>query len=510
MSDLFSQDAVFPTPLPPTPKTEELRPYQLDVLERARGRVRPSKGILRGIIQCATGGGKTHIQCELARATWRKNKRCLLIADRRKLVGQISKTLDRFEVPYGVIMRDETRHTHYSVIVASKDTLAAWQRNNLEMPAPFDVLIQDECHKCPADVFQGVLKMWPNAVSLGFTATPADSKGRRLNDYYQFLECSVPTSELVRQGWLIKPEVYAPLELLSSRKKGKKTQGLAGDPVSHWRRHADGMPTIGFAGNRAESIALCDKFNAAGIPAEHIDSRVSTDEAREEYYRRLQTGKTLVLCSVGLLIEGVDFPGVSCAILWRKFGSLVMFHQGIGRIMRPHPGKTRAVVLDHCGACGVHGLPGEDIAWSLDDLTSVDDRRQAAIDAGDLNPPIACRQCGMVFSGAAICPACGWKPKKKDLPPQEAKVVATDELLVRYAGEEGRKILKEDQQKFWKKMLGWAANEGRSAGVAASRFKLKFGVLPWDAGVHPLPKGAEWKSPAAELFPQLVNRRNAK
>src|SRR5262245_46529240 len=101
-----------------------LRGYQLDVLERGRKHI--GRGRKRGVIQGETGCGKTFVQAELARGAQAKNKRALLLADRRRLVGQLTTALERFEVRYGVIMAGQTRLTQEPILVASRDTLAAW------------------------------------------------------------------------------------------------------------------------------------------------------------------------------------------------------------------------------------------------------------------------------------------------------------------------------------------------------------------------------------------------
>ena len=265
----------------------KLRSYQQAVLERGRQRVR--QGLSRGIIQSPTGGGKTYIEAALAWLGHNRGARWLILADRRRLISQIGNTLEVFNVPYGVVMAGETCGTRENIILASRDTLHSWHENGKDLP-PFDGIVIDECHKSMGNTYQEILARWPKACVLGFTATPARNDGKSLGDFYQWLECTVPPSQLVREGFLIKPEVYAPMELARQRKQGMGS-GCVGNPVTQWLERANGMPTIAFSSRVTESLELCERFNNHGIAAEHVDASFN-DEQREEMFARLKNGDT--------------------------------------------------------------------------------------------------------------------------------------------------------------------------------------------------------------------------
>lgn len=490
-----------------------LRTYQRDVHERARRQM--ARGLRRGIIQGETGCGKGHIIGEMCRLAALKGKRVLVLADRRRLIGQLSNVLRQFQTPHGVIMSQETHNVGCPVLLASRDTLAAWKKHD-RSPPPADLIIIDEAHKSMGSTYQAILDLYPQAFVIGFTATPARSDGKSLSNFYQWLECTVPASTLIADGWLIKPEVYAPPELTAKRKSGEQVKGLAGDPVEHWRKHAEGLPTIAFCSKVAESLALVDRFQAAGIAAEHVDADTPDDKSergRDAVYKRLAHGELLVVSSVGLLIEGVDIPEVSAAIIWTKFGSLVQWRQGCGRTMRPceRIGKTRSVILDHAGAAGVHGLPGDDVEWSLDDGSTCDSRRKKKIEAGEIAPVIYCSSCGAGYSGLPECPSCGFKaPAKKRRKADPLKAYAdTNETLQRLdTGAAQPAVAAEAMDRLWWRCLGITCAKGQKLGVAAAMFSRTAGQSPWSAGVSPLPSSKEdWQRPAADVFPSFVKRK---
>src|SRR5690606_10355344 len=77
--------------------------------------------------------------------------------------------------------------------------------------------------------------------------------------------------------------------------------------------------------------------------------------------------------------------------------------QMIGRIRRPHPGKTVARIHDHAGVLATHGLPDEERDWSL---------RPAKKKRGPSAGP-AVRKCPKCLAacalGALACPQCAYE-----------------------------------------------------------------------------------------------------
>ncbi|MBK8184868.1 MAG: hypothetical protein IPK63_19080 [Candidatus Competibacteraceae bacterium] len=59
---------------------------------------------------------------------------------------------------------------------------------------------------------------------------------------------------------------------------------LVGDIVQHWQEWAVGQKTIVFAASILHSQHIIQQFQAAGIPAAHLDGKMATPE-REEFLR---------------------------------------------------------------------------------------------------------------------------------------------------------------------------------------------------------------------------------
>jgi len=100
------------------------------------------------------------------------------------------------------------------------------------------------------------------------------------------------------------------------------------------------------------------------------------------------------------VIEGFDAPCLDCAILCAAFTTVTPYLQAIGRVVRAHPGKTRAYVYDLRGAVYLHGLPEDDRAWSLEG----EQGKSTAERPAGLR---TCMACHAVFPPVTRCPRCG-------------------------------------------------------------------------------------------------------
>jgi superfamily II DNA or RNA helicase len=483
----------------------QLRPYQLDVLERGRRHI--ARGARRLVIQGATGSGKGHILAEAVRSCWAKGRTALVLVNRRKLVSQLSGRLDLFGVPHGVIMAD-VDPTQAAVQVASRDTLMSRSlKLGCRRLPPADLVALDECHNLDpwwsgeeddTNVYQQLLRHYQGSIILGFSATPARSDGHGLGNFWHALECTVPTSQLVREGWLCPVACYAP----ESAVKGKTHKGLAADPVAMWKRHGEGRPTVLFAAKVEQSRAAMVAFNMAGISAEHIDAK-TPDDKREEVLARVRCGLTRVLCNVGIAIEGLDLPELSCCILLRACGNQVLWLQIAGRVMRPAPGKDSAVILDHSGACIRHGFPDADVEWSLDEGDTVQRRSKQARQDDRCPKPIRCSRCFRLFARTEVCPGCG-----KALWRRQKAAPVRDEILIA-VGHDGSLSAAALAQRlaYWRECLYTMAATGRTAAAAGQMFRKRFGDYPRD--LPDIPQPGSWNLPVTRLFPNYAPRRKA-
>lgn len=414
----------------------QLRPYQEDVFARARAEIRA--GRKRFICVMPTASGKTVTFCALISMAVAKGSRVLVIAHRKELVTQASEKLDRFGVPHGVVMANHPRwQPHMPVQVASRDTLVARLNKPGFNIGEFQILIPDEAHHFSCESSMKIVRRWPDAVMVGWTATPArkdnrplgikfDDDGKFEYELFQSLVIGPTVAELIADGHIVPYEgfTYDMPDLRNVRKSGgdynlemlgaaMKPTVLGGKIIHDYLDHANGLRALAFAVNVEHSMALIQQARDAGISAEHIDANTPAN-IRDGVAKRVATGQTMFVSSVGVYTEGTDIPAIECVIAARPTKSIVMARQMLGRGFRlwcftcqETPGPTCAGhhvkrmmrIHDHAGMLLDEdiGLPDADIEWSL---SSEWKPKQPA-------PVRTCKGCMAVLpSSVTVCPRC--------------------------------------------------------------------------------------------------------
>lgn len=353
-----------------------LRDYQTPIVGGVREALRQHRSVL---LQLPTGGGKTAIASYIAKETAARSKRVHFICHRVELVDQTSLTWRKYGLAHGFVVAGMPQSTAFANI-CSIDTL---KRRLLTTPEP-DIAIWDECHHLGAAGWQAVKDHWRNARHIGLSATPWRLDGTGLGRYFETMVQGPTIAELMARGYLAQYELYAPdpPDMRGARKvAGDYTRSEAskrmnlpkriGDIIAHWRRNAEGMLSVLFAVNVADSLLCVERFNNAGIPAAHLDAD-TPKELRRKLIQDFAERKLLVLSNVGLFGEGFDLSAIAqrdvtidCLIDAAPSQSLSAVMQRWGRVLRPKP--YPAVINDHAGNSNKHGFPDDERDWSLAD-----------------------------------------------------------------------------------------------------------------------------------------------
>jgi DNA repair protein RadD len=463
----------------------DLRPYQVEVIDRIAAEI--AAGRRRVLLVAPTGSGKTVIASAMIEEAAKDGRHILVIAHRREIVAQTVAKLYAAGVDAGVIQAGHPPRPGQAVQVASIQTLhaRAIRGSAMDMP-PADILVIDEAHHARAEMYQKTIDAYPNATVIGLTATPCRRDGLGLGNIFEVLVECPQVAALVEQKHLVGSRVYAPStpnltgvrvergDFVESQLAARvNTAQLVGDIVTHWHKLAERRPTVCFATGIEHSVHIRDEFRRAGVMAEHLDGKTPLDE-REAILKGLADGRVELVTNCAVLCEGWDQPHASCLILARPTKSLGLFRQMVGRVLRPAPGKSDAIVLDHSGSVFVHGLPDDDIAWTLEEDARAVNRTHAARAAQTGIGPVLvdCPECHAVRMRGKQCVVCGWAPRSKAV----AVEVADGDLgLV----QRDRRALpahatEAERRHFYQQLLGVARQRGYSQGFAFYKYQEKF------------------------------------
>lgn len=473
-------------------KEIELRDYQTDAVESLRVNIR--KGIKRNVLCAGTGAGKTVIASHLLRQADAKGSYALFLVDRITLVNQTSATLDSYGIRHGVLQGIHNRYApHENVQVCSIQTLA-----KRRLPREPDLIVYDECHAQYKSTLE-YMAQYPNAVKIGLTATPF-TKG--MGKHWDGMVNVIPTRKLIEEGHLIQPKMYvakSPDEAeLGLTKFGEfsdesaSTAGIriVGDVVAEWtgktHEHFGGpVKTIVFSPTVAHGRELCAAFQEAGYNFQQV-SYLDTDEDRADKIDEFRKPDSAIvgLVSCGVLTKGFDVPdcliGISCKP-YRK--SLSSHMQEIGRIMRPAPGKTFALWLDHAGNLERFALDMFDVwdngAGELDKAEKRDTEKRERTEA--TRQKVVCPEC----SGALrnnVCTGCGWeKPARSMITEEEGTLI---EFAPQKYGLTPRAGLRadclKDPKAVWNGALCYARDNTRKGEAAARKWAagIWYGIYP--------------------------------
>lgn len=426
-----------------------LRDYQRRaVREVADAYLAGSRAIL---LVMPTGAGKTVTGLRFAIGAVEKGKRVVWLAHRRELVQQAAARLDRDGVAHGVVYDGKPSTDPGAAIqVASVWTVAESER---AMPA--DVVIWDEAHHAVAATFRTVGARYPEALHLGLTATPERADRTGMGDVFTRLVAPVSLPELIDAGHLVPCDVIGPARV---------TDTLSMAPADAVATYAGGRQTVVFASNREECEEIVDALSLRGIRAAVVDGSMNV-RRREHALRAFESKAIQVIVNVYVLTEGWDVPETAVCVLARKCGATGTFLQMVGRVLRPAPGKERALLVDLCGVVHQHGLPDEAREYSLDGKAIKTKEARLALRQ--------CPQCGGVAKPKPTCERCAFvfpPPKRREV---EAVELARVKLPPR------AQLIEE-----WKGIVQYARSQTTREGKpyspkwAALRFKERFGFWP--------------------------------
>lgn len=380
-------------------------------------------GHRRVVLEALTGFGKTGLACALIDAHLRDqqaDERMRRVIFTAPAISLIDQTVDRFRsygIPLGDIGVLQADHPLTNpmrpVQIASVQTLA-----RREIPrATFCVI--DEVHQ----QFESIEKwmdseQWKRVPFLGLSATPwSKGLGKR---WFKLIQTEdLPT--LTEKKWFKKLRYYRPSTLDTSNvritagdynehdlSEASRQVHILSDAVQRWIELGQNRPTIAFCVDRLHARSLQERFEQAQIPCGYIDGTMDR-AARDAVEAQLRNGHIKIVASVGCLTTGIDWPYVSCILWARKTRSKILWIQGIGRGLRPHPDSDDCILID-CVGNEELGHPYDVRHGYLDD-GSKSHAKHAREEREKVKEAKQCPACKIMKpAGKRTCPECGHTP----------------------------------------------------------------------------------------------------
>lgn len=336
-----------------------------------------------------TGAGKTVIFSALGDAWHSRHPgtKVMILAHRDELVTQAVAKY-RNVVPdakIGVIKAERHEVAGREVVVASVQSLNARRRARLADWRP-NLLVIDEAHHSTAKSYRDIIE-WAGCPVVGVTATMSRTDGKALGRANGGI-----FDEIVYQKsilWMIRNEylcdvkgrriVVDDLDLTGMRKVGGDySEGQLGERLlgssapdavaKAVAEHSDGQPGVIFAPTVESARAFTEAMREQGFTCETVWGAMPLDKdvvsplgiveqkSRRRVLREFNLGKIDWLSNCMVLTEGFDAPRAKVAVIARATQSASLYVQMVGRVLRPFPGSTHALVLDVVGASAQHEL----------------------------------------------------------------------------------------------------------------------------------------------------------
>lgn len=371
---------------------------------------------------------------EIARRTTKNNNRVMFLIHRKEVLDQAVKTFKEQGVNPNLL---------------TAGMVQTLTRRVDKLPTP-DVILVDEAHHALAKSYQRILKQFPKAIVLLFTATPHRTGRMQLDQIADDIIIGQSIHELTEKGFLAPFRYFQPPDDFDSKLLKRSSTGdytaesmqqamstkIFGHIVKQYRRIADGMQAVVYTYSIDSAIEIAHKFNSEGISAIEVDGTTSK-EKRDLAVRKFREQEIKILVNVNLFTEGVDLPNVDCVIMARPTASLALYLQFSMRCLNPREGKT-AIIIDHANNFKTFGYPDDDRDWKQAIKSGKQKGKSLLTDSGI--SIVTCDYCFAVVKASEVkdskCPICG-KPIKV----HKAKPVSDVDLVE--ATKERQRLIKE-------------------------------------------------------------------
>lgn len=318
-------------------------------------------GVHRAMTVCSAGSGKTYLSAFDALNF--NPDRLLYIVHESSILSKARESFQKVfgnQKTYGMYTGD-SKEINADFVFATNITMA----NNLELFSKdtFDYIVIDECHHAVAESYQKIISYFEPEFMLGLTAAPERLDNQ---DVFSLFDQNVPYELRLRDAIindLVVPFHYYGIRDtlvdydLSKKQEHQMLAQIVDAPHCKFicdeieKHRIDGkLKALVFCRNQTHARMMAEAFQQQGYHATYLTGNNSVGERIRAYDDLQSDDKELeILCSVDILNEGVDIPGVNMVLFLRPTESSTVFIQQLGRGLRKYANKSFVTILDFIG-----------------------------------------------------------------------------------------------------------------------------------------------------------------
>lgn len=345
------------------------RPYQQEAIDRSVTFLRTTKG-KNGLVVLPTGSGKSIVIAGIVKAL---GEPTLVFQPSKEILAQNAAKYASYGFDCGIYSASAGQKKLRDVTFATVGSVV----RKLHLLDRFRYVIVDECHGVNAKggMYETVLSHMGRP-TIGLTATPY-----RLNqetspwdpfDNYSVLKFltrtrprmfdtvvyHVQNRALFDAGYLAKLTYYQ-VQAVNRKMLQRNTTGADFTDVSvrmAYQAAGFDQKVVKVVRRLLEigrkNVLVFTRFVeeaaavARAIPGAELVTAESSPKDRDRIIGGFRSGRIPVVCNVGILTTGFDYPELEAVVMARPTMSLALWYQVVGRGIRPHPGKDHTVIVD--------------------------------------------------------------------------------------------------------------------------------------------------------------------
>jgi superfamily II DNA or RNA helicase len=363
----------------------EIRDYQQEVIDKVVG-TSQTKGIDRGIIKCATGGGKTGLACGIIAGVGVTPS--IFYVPSIDILQQAKNEIERFVRYHGIPIevgmvggghKDIKDITVMTIQTAVRSLGALYKKYDEEdvfvddtniddMKSDIKELIRDSrliiCDEVQHWAAETCQVISDNSTSCqyryGMSATPWRDMGDDILIDGCFGRCisDINASFLIREGYLVKPIIQ--FQRISNFRGHAKT-GYANMykkaiVENDYRNNIVRERAVQCRDNGRNVLVLVKQIAHGKILEKLIPDSIflhgsTSKKKRSQHLDFMRNGTPHVTIASVIFDEGIDCRPLDTLILAGGGKSATRALQRIGRILRPHPAKEDAIAFDFYDQC---------------------------------------------------------------------------------------------------------------------------------------------------------------